>query len=231
MGQLIPITDGIFGVETTFAVVPGVHLPLRMTVLVGDDGVTLVCPITIDDALAAEIAEQGTVTQILATNRFHHAFLGAAAERYPAAIVLGAPGLAEKKPKVSFHGVLEAGRVSETLTGFFIDGAKEMSEVVLLHEPTKTLIVTDLVFNVRGVKGWSKFVLNLVSRALNMVEQSRLVRRFTDDRAKAGASVEHLLTQDFDRLITAHGEVVQTDAKNELRRATWWMRGESKRPA
>jgi len=137
--------------------------------------------------------------------------------------------LAKKCPELTFDGVLETGSLSDEIDAVQVEGAPKLSETVFLHRPSRTLVVTDLVFNIPEAKGMSWFLLTTVSRALGKVEQSRLLRWLTSDRAAAGESVKSILALPFDRVVPAHGEVIENDASAQLRAGLWWMRGESRR--
>jgi len=231
MTQLKKIADGVYGVETSFRLPGGMRLPLRMTVLCCGDAVALLAPIPIDDALAAELAQLGEVRFLIAPNLLHYAYIADAAQRYPSARVLGAPGLAAKRPELPLQAEISADELPPQLEGHHVRGADKLSEVVFLHRPSRTLVVTDLVFNIHDAKGLSKIMLSLMSRALGKVEQSRLCRWLTTDRAVAAQSVADVLALSFDRVVMAHGDVIQTNAQAELSAGLWWMRGESRRPA
>ncbi|MEM6992221.1 MAG: hypothetical protein AAF721_17045 [Myxococcota bacterium] len=229
MAQLETIAEGVYGANTEFKLGGGIKLPLRMTVLHLDEGLALIAPIPIDDALAAELEALAPVRFILAPNLLHYAYVNAAAERYPDARVLGVTGLSEKKPNVKFDGVLEAGSLTDEVDTFALRGADKLNEMVFLHHPSSTLVVTDLVFNIHGATGMSKLVLGMMSRALGRVEQSRLCRWLTHDRDAAGQSVAEILALPFDRVVMAHGNVIERQAKAELTAGLWWMRGHKRR--
>lgn len=230
MSQLEEIAPGVFGAQTKVSIGMGTHLPLRMTVLRTADGVALVAPIAIDDALAAAIAEVGEVRWILAPNLLHYASVAGAAKRYAQAEVLVAPGLGDKCGELAQYEVLRTGHVTPEIESVLLEGLDKLREVVFFHTPSKTLVVTDLVFNIREARGMSKFVLSLVSRALGKVEQSRLLRWLTTDRSAAAKSIEGVLDLPFERVVMAHGDVIEANAKAELTAGLWWMRGERARP-
>lgn len=187
----------------------GVVFPLRMTVVRTDAGLVLWSPIAIDDALAGELAELGPVTHLMGPNTFHHLYLAAAKERYPQARLLGAPGLADKRADLSFDGELSS--PSSDLELLPTEGIPKLNEVVALHRPTGTLIVTDLVFHVletRGLMSW--FVYRVLAGTLGHCAQSRLIRWATEDREAFAASLDGIVARDFDRLVMAHGEVIET---------------------
>lgn len=230
MSRLHEITTGVWEAVTHVRLGLGAALPLRMTALADHDGLTLVSPIRLDDELVSNIDQLGRVHTLIAPNLLHHRYLRGAIERYPAARLLGAPGLATKRSDLTFHGELATGRVSESLGVQLVEGAPKLNEAVLLHEPSSTLVVTDLVFNISRATGMSWVVLAGISRALGRVEQSRLVRTVTQDRDAAGRSMERILAQSFDRVVPAHGDVIDRDAAAELAAGVWWMRGMPQRP-
>lgn len=229
MERIVEIADGVWGADTTIGIGLGAHLPLRMTVLRDDDGLLLVSPIAIDDVLAGAIAELGEVRTIVGPNLMHHKHLAAAKDRYPDARLLGAPGLADKRGDLEFDDVADSGPWSHALEARRIEGADKLSEVVLWHRPSRTLVVTDAVFNIPDASGATWLILKYLSGALGRVEQSRLIRTLTKDREATARSVEDVLAWPFDRVVMAHGNVVQTDAEatavQKLRTGLWWWRG------
>jgi hypothetical protein len=198
-----------------------------MTIVRLNDGsLALISPVPIDDALAAELAAFGPVTHLIAPNLFHHLHLASATARYPDVRLLGPPGLAVKKPGLtfapprveqvpSFDGILEAAT---------IEGAPRASETVWLHVPSRTLIVADLVFNVETPPSWKTAVMLFVTGARGRLAQSRIWNLVVQDKAAASASCQRVLDWDFDRLIVAHGNIVGAGAKERLRGALTRMR-------
>src|SRR5690606_34734699 len=115
------------------------------------------------------------------------------------------------------------------VSAYLVDGAEQLSEVVILHRPSASLVVTDLVFNIQTANWASRLLLKSVSRSFGQVEQCRLIRKYTNDRAAAGRSIERLLALPFTRVVPAHGEVIEVEAKQQLASGLWWMRGHSAR--
>ncbi len=98
-----------------------------------------------------------------------------------------------------------------------------LDEHVFFHPASRTLVVTDLVFNVHACPGFMPLLLRLVG-AWKRVAQSRVWRFATKDRAAAAASIAEVLAWDFDRLVMAHGEVIESGARAELGEALHWLR-------
>lgn len=204
----------------------GLHFPGRMTVVrLPEDGLWLCSPVPIDDALAAELAELGPVRWLVAPNRFHHVHLEEVVRRYPDAVLLGAPGLPEKRKDLSFAGTLEAPPSSwaGTLETRLLDGAAALNEVVFFHRPSRTLVTTDLFMNVHEAKG---LVSKLVYQAEGCWQRPRVPRLFsliTRDRVRMKAAATDVTRWPIERLVMAHGQIVQEGAAGiveaEMKRA------------
>ena len=232
MQRLTTISENIWGAETTVPIGLGAHLPLRMTVLGSEHGLVLVSPISIDDQLAEQLAAMGEVSAIVGPNLLHYRFLAAAKARYSNAKLLGAPGLAAKRREICFDAEIARGALGHEIESLHIEGADKLSEVIFWHRPSRTLVMTDTIFNVGDASGMSWLVLKLLSGTLGRLEQSRLIRSLTKDRATAGSSVEAIFDWQIDRIVMAHGAVVESDengtAAAKLRAGLWWWLGESR---
>lgn len=225
------LAPDVYAVTSCIELGLGFALPLRCTIVRGTDGgVVVVAPSALDEEAVSFIGALGPVRAIVAPNRLHHLSLAAASARWPAAKVYAAPGLADKLAGVRIDHTLSdgTGALGEALTTVAVQGAPGLSELVLLHRPSKTLVVTDLVFNVREPSGWlTPLVLRAVG-AHRRLAQSRALRLMVKDRAAAAASARRVVALDFDRLVMAHGEVVETNARAELEAALAWMLAGSK---
>ncbi len=209
--------------------VAGMPLALRMTVIRHPDGsLILHSPVEIDDDLAADISALGPVSLLLAPNRFHHLFLLGAGRRWPGAQTWVAPGLARKRPDLLFDGVLgdEAPpELAPALETVLFAGAPVASEVLCLHRSSRTLIVADLVFNIHRSESLLSRLYLRANGAWKRVAQTAVIKLATRDRAAARSSLERVFAWDFDRLIMAHGDVVDRGAKPVLARALDWDLG------
>ena len=103
----------------------------------------------------------------------------------------------------------------------------KLNEVVFFHKKSRTLIQTDLAFNVTQV---SSLVIKLMLRlngALGGVRATKVLRSLIKDRAATRRSIDKILAWDFDRMIITHGEVVRSGAKAELQAAYQFLLGKS----
>lgn len=209
---------------------PGMQAPCRMVVVRLPNGdLWLHSPVPIDDALAADLKSLGPVRHIVAPNGFHHLSLAACAQRYPRACLYGAPGLPGRLPSLPFtatltdqaphawHGVFD----QCVLHGF----PWPWSEVVFFHRATATVIVTDLVLNVREPQGWATPLMFGIARGYRGVTLGRLWRRvmMTADRREAtGNAAARILAWNPRRLVMSHGEVIQKHVRTRLRKELRW---------
>jgi len=206
---------------------PGFHLPARMTVLLLASGeLAIVSPIPIDDQLAARIAALGEVRFLIAPNLLHHLYLQAASERYPSALVLAPAGLRKKRPELRIDGELSAELPAGLLAAVDVlrfEGAPALDEYVLFHRATRTLVVTDLVFNMVRPEGWLTHLVLWLVGCRGRLAQSRLVRQLVKERSAASHSVQQMLERPFETLIVAHGEIVREAARAQLTDALRWL--------
>lgn len=225
--RLLEVADGLWCAEHDLFT-GGLHFRTRMTVVrLGDGSLALISPIPIDDRLRAELDALGAVSELIAPNRLHHLFFGDAITAFPEAKTRAAPGLPEKRKDLAFDSVLgdepHAAWESE-LDQALIAGIPALSEAVFLHRSSRTLIVTDLLFNIHECQGWlTKLVLKYVARAWQRPAQSRLVRFMTRDRGAARASVERVASWRFERLLMAHGRIIEGDAREAFELALGHM--------
>lgn len=226
--MLTAITEGMWAAHHDLYLPGRIHFPCRMTVVKMTDGSLLLhSPVPIDDDLATAIAKRGEVKHIVAPNCLHHLYLQAASDRYPTARVYAPPGIEAKQPAVTVADYL-AGEQPEAWADDFdtvcIRGAPKLSEVVLVHRPTRTALTVDLVFNVAEYANWQTSLLFRAVGAHKKLAQSRVWRMFTKNRQEAAESVDALLQCDFDRLVPGHGDVVESGARARLSDALHWMR-------
>jgi hypothetical protein len=205
----------------------GFHFPSRMTVLpLTGRAIALVSPIPFDEDLAGKVAALGEVKLLIAPNLLHHLYLADALALWPGASVLAPGALRNKRPDLRIDRALEEGLPAEfagSVRVLRIDGAPKVDEFVFFHEGTRTLVVSDLVFNVTKPKGFVANVALFVVGCHGRFAQSRAWRFFVRDRAAAAVSARALLAMHPESLIMAHGDVVASRACERLEQALAWM--------
>ena len=226
-GSFERVADGIWHDTHDLSMTGGVQFRTRSTLVrLADGTLWMHSPIPIDDARAAQIDALGEVAHIVAPNGFHDGYSAAAKSRYPNATLWGSKGLEAQKSKLQVDRWLEQSAPwSDELPSLLIEGAPKGGEYVFFHPATRSLIVTDLLFQIRyPVNARTKLVLWMAGVNGGRLAQSKLWRALTKDRAAAGRSVKKMLEWDFERVILGHGDCVEgPDARERTREALWWM--------
>jgi hypothetical protein len=192
----------------------------RMTVIRLRDGSLFVhSPVRLDDPTRRALDAQGPVRAVVAPSKVHHFFVGDYITAYPDATFHGAPGLAQKRPTLRLDAVLgddEAPAWHGEIVQHVFRGATVLNEVVFLHPPTRTLVLTDLAFNVPAERTSGARLFYWLTGAAGRFGPHRAVRLMIRDRAAARASADAVLRWNFDRVIVSHGEVLETGGRDRF---------------
>lgn len=179
-------------------------------------------PVEIDTEISDAVAALGTVRWLVGPCLVHHFHLADWQAAYPESVLCGAPGLAEKRSDLPFSLRLPEEAPQEwhaTLRATLFEGAPFMNEVVFLHQPSRTLILTDLAFNRPPGTPDGAPVFHRLVGARDRFGPHRIVRFGIRDRAAAQKTVERILAWDFDRIIVSHGEVLETGGRAAMEKA------------
>lgn len=217
--MLETIADGVHAIEGDQRFF-GLEIGARMTILEVDGGLLVHSPLAVPmDALAS----LGTPRWVLAPNKFHHLYVGPWMER--GCEGWAAPGLAAKRPDLTFHGEVTPGSepFGPDLQLFPLSCFPFTNEVVVLHRPSRTLVVTDLVFNLAPTAPWLTRAAMRCACGYPGCRTTALEQLFMR-REAARRDLRTLLALDFDRLILSHGEVIETGGRDALKQAFNWLR-------
>ena len=109
---------------------------------------------------------------------------------------------------------------ADELLALEIEGAPEARDTAMLHTASKTLILTELVFNFGSNEPmWTELLLNVAVGGEHHPGMSRPFKWGVKDAAAFERSLEILLSWDFERVIVGHGDVMETGGKAKLRAA------------
>lgn len=205
----------------------GLEVGTRMTVIrLAEGSLLLHSPVALDPALRGELDARGSVRYVVAPNRLHHLYAGDALRSYPGARLWVAPGVERKRPDLPVAGILGDEAPAEwrdEVDQVFFRGRPFENEVVFLHRPSRTLLLCDLVFHF-GPR--APLTTRLLMRLLGSYERfrpSRLDPLLIRDRAAARQSLQRILAWDFDRVVVAHGEVLERGGHEALRAGYAWL--------
>jgi hypothetical protein len=201
----------------------GMALGHRMTVAKLPDGTLwLHSPVAYSPELAAALADLGPIAHIVAPNAMHDTFLEGWFAAYPSAHFHGAKGLSKFRPDLKFTdslGDTAPAAWSAVFDQLLLRGMPRLNEVVFRHRASRTLIVTDLVFNLGTEMPLLSRVLLKINGCYDCLAVSRLLRTTIKDQAALRASLDTMLAWDFERVVVSHGRNLDSNPKDALRLA------------
>jgi len=200
----------------------------RMTVLrLGGRRVMIHSPAPLDNALAAEIRRLGEVRYIVAPGNFHHLYVAPYQEHFPEAETWLCPGVEKKRPELHFDGILGDPPIAtwaDELDQALVRGGRWLREVAFLHRSSGTLLLVDVIENIGDHTPGLNWALKLwwkgPFRMWNRPRPAPEYRLGWKDRAAARESLQRILSWDFSRIVIAHGDLIEVDAK-AVAHAAW----------
>ena len=220
--MLAPLALDLWELDAPMSVI-GMALGHRMTVAkLPDATLWLHSPVAYSPALAAELAQLGSVAHVVAPNAMHDTYLEGWFAAYPSARFHGAKGFSQFRPDLKFTdslGDTAPAAWAATFDQLILRGMPRLNEVVFLHRASRTLIVTDLVFNLGAEMPLLSRALLKLNGCYDCLAVSRLLKTTIKDRAALRTSLDQMLAWDFDRVIVSHGRHLDAGAKDALRTA------------
>ena len=202
----------------------GFEFGARMTVVrLPDGGLWVHSPVALQPDLKRQLDALGPVRAILSPAKMHYEHVPEFAQAYPEAKVFAVAGsrdLIAKRARVD--AVLEEAPDplwAEVMDQTHFRGSRLYDEVDFLHRPTRTLILTDLCFNIPENRNWSTRLWARLLGILGRLSVSHSLKLSLTDREQAQASIRRILAWDFDRVIITHGDWVPTGGKEAFRQA------------
>jgi hypothetical protein len=190
-------------------------------------------PCEIDSDTKAFIDRLGKVEFIVAPGSYHYFYVESAQRAFPNAETWICPGIERKKPDIKFDWILSDqpdAKWANDLDQILIRGNKYIWEVAFFHKHTQTLILVDLIENItdatKGVNWTLKLWWKLIFRMWNNPKPAPEYQLGWQDKQAAAKSLQRILSWDFDRIIIAHGDLIEENAKEIALRA--WRRPLSK---
>jgi hypothetical protein len=227
------VAEGVWIVESPPIHVPGMPLPLRMSVVRLSNGDLLLhSPIKYTDDLKHAVEALGPIRHLVAPSVGHWTFLREWQQVCPAAKTWAVAGLRDR-------GQVRAAsiRIDEDLTDdapeawageidqVFVHGPV-FKEVDLFHRRSRTLLLTDLVLNIepQELPPGSRLLARLLGILASHGKAPAYIRGLLRlNRAKASQAAARLVAFNPERVIFAHGSWFERDGASQLRRSLAWL--------
>lgn len=217
----------------------GIDVGTRMTIIRLQSGeLVVISPIPTESM--ADIQALGSVRYIIAPNLYHHLYTEEFQQQYPEAKMLAVRGLAAKRPNLRIDVYLEnSGHLQHQVQylpfrGFRIldlNGPQFLNEIVFFHPNSQTLILTDTAFHFDATFSQRTQFAARIMGAYQKLQPSWLERLATQDKQGVQQSIEQVLSWDFNRVIMAHGTIVEHNAKAQLTAGYEWFLNQPIGPA
>jgi hypothetical protein len=157
----------------------------------------------------AQLKEAGDITDIVAPNLLHCAGIPPAIEVFPKAKVWGPPGARTAKPEIAWTNELNEASwpYEEGLKLITLNGMPKVNEVVFVHPPSKSLLVTDMFFNITHPKGIGAWLILNMFGTYKRFAMSKFFAKFVQDKEAFTKSLKKIMANDFENVIVSHGDI------------------------
>lgn len=206
----------------------GMNLFGRSTIIRLENGELIVHdPCVISERIKSQIGERGVVKYIIAPGTYHHLFVAEFQNEYPDAETFLCPGLEAKRPDLKFDWLLgnkADSRWAGELEQVLIQGTRHITEVAFFHKRSGTLILVDLLENIGDDYQHKaglllRFYWKVIFRMWNNPKAAPEYQLGWGNRQIVKAGLEKILSWDAKRLILSHGENIEGNVNQILRKA------------
>ena len=209
----------------------GIPFPTRMIVVqLADSSWWVNSPVSVTPEVLDRITSSGPVKYLVAPTKMHVWRLASWHALFPAAELWAPPQIPRAFKNLPYAGVLgdlPPDGWADDFDQLVFRGNLFIEEVYFLHKKSRTVIFGDFIQSYPLVKG--RLLRNALVRLAGVSSPGGGVpwdiRLSFTDRSLARRSLEKLLSWDFDKLILAHGECLERDAKLHVERAFGWLNG------
>lgn len=217
------IAEDVFVLRAKFHAMWGATLPLNMVILRNASDKSLMIYSPLNPTQYSDLSALGTVTTIVAPAAMHSTYAQKANAHYPSARLISCPSLKKRFPDRDWGTIVTTDTPPDAFGSSFrvalLSPRKEFTEIVVLHEPSNTLVVGDSMFN------FTDSILKLASPLMRMYVRLSKGRGPLDLNIPLKWMIrpycKHYLLQldsvlqwPWSRVIPCHGGIVDGNAKD-----------------
>ena len=214
------LEDNILTVEGEIKMPVG-NMHRRMTLVRLRGGRVIVfSAIALDEDEMMEVEAFGTPAFLIVPNAHHRLDARIWKDRYPALRVIAPEGAREK--------VQEAVPVDATTVDFgdpdvvfvSVPGTKLQESALEITTPNGiTLVLNDIVGNIRGAHGFGGWMLRLMGFAGDAPHvPAPVMHAIVADKAALAAQLRRWAGMPLKRIVVSHGQIIESDCQGELRK-------------
>ena len=198
---------------------PLMHLPVRSVFVGLSNSGVLISPGS--NLNLTQLKSIEGLTDIVAPNLFHCGGVEGALRVFPKARVWGPASAKKIKPEIPWTNYLtdSSWSFNQELKMISIRGMPKVQESVFVHLSTKTLIVSDLCFNLTDASGIGARIILGLFGTYKKFAISRFFLKFVQDKRVFLDSLDEVLAADFENVVVGHGSPILSDGKSRLKAA------------
>ncbi len=228
------VANDVYVVDSLLPGLLGRVAGARMTIIrLEDGGLLLHSPVRFSTGLLRAVQRLGPVRHLVAPSFAHWMFVQDWQRACPAAATWAAPGLRERLPVRTSDVRLDYDLPDhapeawgEGIEVVIVRGGLGFHETALFHQPTRTLVLTDLVLNLEA--GKVPALARPVTRLLGVMAPDGMppiyLRALVKLRLRsAAAGARRLLALRPERVIFSHGRWFERDGTAALRHSLRWL--------
>ncbi len=206
----------------------GLSVGTRMTIIrLNNRELAVISPIQVDSVVNRQLDELGIVSHIIAPNVYHYLFASDFKALYPKAIFWATSALKLKKPELPIERIINDDEDSfpgdlqhllfDGLQTIDFNGFNLLNELVFFHPKSRTLILTDTAFHFDdSFPIITQFAARVIGGYKNL-SPSLLEKVASTEKAKLKLAIQKILVWDFERVIMAHGSIIESQGKQRFK--------------
>jgi hypothetical protein len=220
-GQLIELEENLFTVTGTVSMPVG-QLPRRMTVArISGHRLVIFSAMSLADGEMARLEELGEPAFMIIPNDHHRMDAPAWKARYPNIRVIGPAGAREKIEKVVLLDATAVDFRDSSVLFMSVAGTAQREAALQVNGPGgTTLVLNDLIGNIRDASGFSGWFLKMMGFAGDEPHIPFPIKRAVIE--SKGQVRDQLLRwaalPTLQRIIVSHGSIIDDDPRGVLRR-------------
>ncbi|PTX56515.1 uncharacterized protein DUF4336 [Litoreibacter ponti] len=226
--MLIPIGPKIWICDgPDIVAAAGFHYPTRMVVIALKSGLFVWSPIAPTSGLLEAMRELGDVRYLIAPNHLHHMAMPAWARAFPEAAVYGAPGVGAKRPELDITEMTDRPGPWQSDLAQVLLPNRISDEIAFFHRESGTVLICDLLQQMpKGwFSGWRALVARLDLMTADAPQVPRKFRLALGRGVVIREAVGRMLDWPAERVVMAHGPVIERDGQAFLKRSFKWLTG------
>ena len=203
----------------------GLEIGTRTTVVrLGDGSLWLHSPGPDTGAAYRALIREGEVRHLVAPNAFHYLYLEQASRLFPQALLWGPGAVARKRPRLTLQRLSDEPPPAWD-TDLDLQALKGLvsQEYAFYHRPSRSLILTDLLFHLFPEGALSRLLLGLGGVSGQLTGSGLVSRIWLRDRRALHQSLKAVAAWDFQRILMSHGRIVEVDARQRFNQALDWI--------